>query len=108
VADTLLRSVAFALGVCGMAWLALAMDAHWAQVRSDQRRARGTKRLLRGLGVAALALSLALGLVLDHGSMAPLVWVMVLTTSALVVASTLAFRPRWLGWLVAWLPKSRA
>jgi hypothetical protein len=105
VVDSLLRSGAFILALCGMAWLALAMDTHWLQVRREERQAPRTKRVLRGLGVFALFLSLALALWLDHGSVAPLVWVMALTTSALVVSFVLAFRPRWLAWLVAWLPK---
>lgn len=102
-----LRSGAFLLGVCGMAWLALAMDVHWQQARGEQRVRQGAARLLRALGALALLASLALALWVDHGSMAPLVWVMTLTASALVVAMTLAFRPRWLAWLVAWLPEQR-
>jgi hypothetical protein len=108
VGDVLFRSAGFLLTVCGMAWLALAMDAHFRQVRGEERLGQGAARALRALGVTALAASLILALWIDHGSMAPLVWVMTLTASALVVAMTLAFRPRWLAWLLAWLPKRPA
>ncbi|MFT4101504.1 MAG: DUF3325 domain-containing protein [Burkholderiaceae bacterium] len=88
-------------GVAGMGWLALAMDVHWQQVRG-QASSRGTALRLRGLGVLGLAVSLALCLRTDHASMAALVWVMVVTASALAVTLALAWRPRWLRAL-AWV-----
>lgn len=108
MADVLLRSIGFVLGVCGMGWLSLAMDPHWVQVRGGARLSRAAARALRALGAFALTASFALALWVDHGSMAPLVWVMMLTASALLVAMTLAFRPRWLSFLVAWLPRQGA
>jgi len=88
--------------VAGLAWLALAMEVHWQQVRGPQAPARRTRLVLRLLGATALAASLLLCLRVDHGSMAALVWVMGLAASALLVAFTLSWRPRALAPLVAW------
>ncbi|MFT3778407.1 MAG: DUF3325 domain-containing protein [Ottowia sp.] len=93
--------LAAALLACtlGMGWLALAMQAHWAQVWPGVPLARPGR--LRVLGALALAASLALCLAADHASMAVLVWVMALAASALGVAMVLTWRPRWLRGL-AW------
>lgn len=104
----LLLTLALACCFCGLAWLALAMEAHWQQLRRNAA-GRRTVLSLRALGAAALAAALAICLAADHGSMASLVWVMALAASALAVAMLLAWRPRWLAWLVAWVPeRSRA
>ena len=108
MADALVRALGFASSTAGMAWLALAMAKHWAEVRGTAPLAQSTARLLRTLGVVALCGSLALALRSDHRSMAPLVWVMTLAASALLVAITLAYRPRLLAWLVAWGPRPPA
>jgi hypothetical protein len=95
---------AVATNALGLAWLALAMDAHWQQVRGPQRPPSNTVRVLRVLGTLAIVLSLILCFVADHASMAPLVWVMALAGGALLVALILAWRPRLLSPLVAWVP----
>jgi hypothetical protein len=87
----------------GLAWLALAMDAHWRQVRPSNVRSPGATVALRVLGTAALVLSLVLCLVADHASMAVLVWVMALAGAALLVAFTLSWKPRMLAPLVMWV-----
>lgn len=89
-------SVAWLSCLLGMAWLALAMDAHWAQVRPGQPLPASLARRLRWGGALAMGTSLALCLHVDHPSMAILVWVMMLTACALLTALTLAGRPRWL------------
>jgi len=101
--------LALALGCCvsSMAWLALAMKAHWRQVRGVQPLARATRTTLRVVGSLALLASLLLALYVDHPSMAALVWVMSIIPAILLVAFTLAWRPRWLSWLVAWVPDPR-
>lgn len=86
---------AWLVSVLGMAWLALAMDVHWEQVRPDVQTPAGVRRL-RVFGALALAAALALCLVVDHASMASLVWIMALAAAALTVALTLTWRPRWL------------
>jgi hypothetical protein len=102
VPDALLLLGALASNTAGLAWLALAMDVHWRQVRGAQAPTRRTVIVLRVLGAAALALSLLLCVLSDHISMASLVWVMALAGAALVVAFTLAWRPRLLAPLVVW------
>lgn len=88
----------------GLAWFALAMDTHWQQVRGPQRPTRRGAGFLRTLGALALLLSLVLCFEADHASMAPLVWVMALAAGALAIAFALAWRPRLLRPLIAWLP----
>ncbi|KQV90301.1 hypothetical protein ASD15_23585 [Massilia sp. Root351] len=100
--DALILIAALAATVAGAGWLALSMDSHWEQVRGAQPATPGTVRLLRVLGALAWLAALLLCLRVDHASMAALVWVMALAGSALVVAFTLTWRPRWLAPLVVW------
>lgn len=88
--------------VLGMAWLALAMDVHWKQVRHDLP-AQHTVKILRVLGGLCLLSSLVLCLATDHASMSSLVWIMLLAASALIVAFTFTWRPRLFAPLVAWV-----
>lgn len=99
--NALILIAALGVTVAGAAWLALSMETHWEQVRGAQP-ASPNVRLLRTLGAAAWFVSLLLCLRVDHASMAALVWVMALAGSALIVAFTLTWRPRWLAPLVVW------
>lgn len=100
MAEAALLALAWGLSACGLAWLALAMESHWQQVRAvDTAPSPRTVCLLRGLGAAALVASLLACLQADHATMAVLVWVMSMTGGALLVAFTLAWRPRSLAWL---------
>lgn len=101
--EGLLLGIALAVTITGLCWMALSLDAHWRQVRGPQRLRPASVKLLRALGAAALALSLGICLRVDHPSMASLVWVMALAASALIVAFTLSWRPRWLAPLVIWI-----
>ncbi|ACE84258.1 DUF3325 domain-containing protein [Cellvibrio japonicus] len=101
----LLLLAAVILGICGMGWLALAMDSHWKQVRSGLP-SPATVRLLRYLGGTSLFISLVFCLAVDHATMASLVWVMLLAVAALTIALVLAWQPRLLAPLVLWLPKT--
>jgi hypothetical protein len=84
------------LAACiGLGWFALSLGAHWRQVH-DGQSVHGSALLLRALGTLALGAALSLCLAVDHVSMAALLWVMMLAAGALVVAFTLAWRPRWL------------
>ena len=102
--DAVMLAAALAASVLGMAWLALAMESHWEQVRGTAPLPARTVRALRLLGTVGLGASLALCLAVDHASMAALVWVMGLAASALAVAFTLTWRPRWLAALMPWVP----
>jgi Protein of unknown function (DUF3325) len=105
MAEAAWLALGFVCSVSGMAWLALAKQPHWQQVQGSASLPRATSRALHGLGGAALASSLLLCLAVDHASMAVLVWLMYLSASALLVAFTLASRPRLLRSLV---PTKRA
>lgn len=95
--------VALLCSVGGLAWLALAMEVHWQRARgTDVGPGRATVIGLRVAGTGAVLASLLVCLRADHVSMAVLVWVMSLGAAALAVALVLAWRPRWLAWLVAW------
>lgn len=91
--------------VAGLAWLALAMDAHWHQVHGSAAPTSAARVALRTLGVAGLAVSAALCFIADRPSMAALVWVMLLAGAVPLVALTLAW---WPGALRAFWPSGRA
>jgi hypothetical protein len=87
-------AAAAALTLAGMGWLALAMEVHWGQVMHRPAEAAvSARRVLRGMGLLALPLSLLACLMADRPSMAVLVWVMLLAGSAVLVAASLAWQP---------------
>ena len=105
--ESLALALALPCSLCGMAWLALAMEPHWRDARdADAGPARATSLRLRVAAALAFAASLGLCLVADHASIAVLVWIMQLVVAAALVAFTLAWRPRWLAWLAG--PARRA
>lgn len=98
--DALILLAAFVAALAGMGWLALAMQAHWEQVCGQVERSSALTQCLRWLGAGALLVALALCLVVDHASMAVLVWLMTLAAATLLVAFTLSWRAVWLARLV--------
>lgn len=95
MSEALWLVAAAALALAGMGWLALAMEVHWAQVmHSAAEEATGARRVLRGLGLLAVPMSLMACLRADRPSMAVLVWAMLLAGSAAGVAMLLARRPQ--------------
>ena len=102
VLATCLLLAAWLASVAGMGWLAVSMPVH-AQQAWERIPSSATRRLLRCLGVVGIAAALGLCLTADHASMAVLVWVMASTGAALLVAFTLAWRPRWLRVLAPWV-----
>lgn len=94
--DPVLLALAFALSMIGMASLALTMEAHWAQVFDGLPQSPAAVLRLRVVGPVSLAAALVLCLIVDHASMAALVWVMTMAGSALAVAFTLTWQPGWL------------
>jgi len=107
--DALWLLLAALLSLVGMAWLALAKEAHWKQAMSGSDRAGKTgaspRHGLQATGAAGLVLSLLVCLQADSPAMAILVWVMLMAVGATGVALILAWRPRWLA-LLACLPGS--
>jgi hypothetical protein len=78
--------------VVGMGWIALSYESHWQQVfpngvfKPEQVR-------LKAAGWGSLLVSGGCCLAADHPSMAVLVWVMLLTLSAVAVAMLLSRQP---------------
>ena len=101
--EALLLALAVVANIAGMGWLALAMEVHWAQVHGPAPAPRRTVAWLRLRGAAGLAASLWLCFLVDHASMAALVWFMTLAGAALVIAFTLTWRARWLSALTVGL-----
>jgi len=99
--ESWLLIAAFACTLTGMACCALAMQVHWKQVAGKAPLSAAGVRQLRVRGAVALAGSFVICLVADHVSMAVLVWVMMLSVSAVSLALTLAYRPRALRILLA-------
>ncbi|WP_454827953.1 DUF3325 domain-containing protein [Pseudoxanthomonas wuyuanensis] len=102
-----LLSTALVSSVAGMGWLALSMPVHAQQVWGGAPTAM-TSRVLRWIGVAGLAVALGLCLIVDHASMAVLVWAMALTGASLLVAFTLTWHPRWLRAITPWMRTATA
>lgn len=101
-----LMTAALLTSVVGMGWLALAMPVHASQAW-DRPPSTTALKVLRWLGVLSLLVALCLCLAVDHASMASLVWVMAMAFAALLVAMTLAMRPRWLRILAPWAASTR-
>ena len=95
--------LALGFSLCGMAWLSLSLPVHFQQALGAAALSPRATTALRALGSGALLASLLACLLADHPSMAGLVWLMLLTASALLIAFALAWRPRWLGWFASWL-----
>jgi hypothetical protein len=93
--DAFVYALVLLLLVLALAWLALAMERHWRQLRRQSALSRRTVLALRVLGTTGLGASLALCLWLDHATIASLVWVMALVPAALAVTFTFSWRPQW-------------
>ena len=93
--ETAWLALSFFASLLGTGWFALALDAHWQQVReSTSSPTASTRRLLRVLGTAALGVSFTACFLADHPSMAPLVWIMGIAIAAFSIALILTWRPR--------------
>ena len=91
------------LAYLGWGLLALGQERHWRRVAGTTSRTPFLILLLRGLGGVALAASFAIALLSDGPSFGTLLWVTMLSLSAIAVAFTLAWRPGWLRPLAACL-----
>lgn len=106
MSDALLTLAATLSALSACVWLALSHETHWQQVHGEGAALPPVgRRRLRVLSSVACLVSLALTLSADHPSMASLVWVMLLSGSAIAVAFTLTWFPRQLRW---WLRPARA
>lgn len=89
MSDGGLLVLALVVAVGGMGCLALSLGAHWRQVLGERAQTRGTVAGLRLAGAALLAASFALCATANPVSMAALVWPMMLTVAAAIVAAGL-------------------
>ena len=92
----------------GFALLALSQGRHWRSVTGTTTRTALEAFVLRALAGLALATSLAIALLRDGPSFGALLWATVLSTAAIAVAFTLAWRPLWLRPLAACTPAKRS
>ncbi|TSH93102.1 DUF3325 domain-containing protein [Verticiella sediminum] len=84
---------------CGFALLALAMPRHADDVLAREF-ARGTRLLLRGIGAAALVLTLFACIRLAGPSAGATAWCGLLLPAALAVGLVLTYRPHALLWML--------
>jgi len=103
--DALWMGAARLLNTLGMAWLALSQERHRDTVCAGQHPSPTTPspptlRRWRLRGAALLALALGLCLWQDGAAFGSLLWLMLLSASALAVALQLSFGPRALRWLL--------
>lgn len=80
--------------LAGFTWLALAMQAHWKQVYGNTEAGQRTRLALRVLGAAGLLIAGTLCFAADRPSMAILVWLMLMASSAVAVTFTLSWKPQ--------------
>ncbi|HEX4843644.1 MAG TPA: DUF3325 domain-containing protein [Limnobacter sp.] len=93
--DALFLSMAAVLSMLGMAWLALSMEVHWAQVKQIALAQSSPPAVqLRCLACIGLLMSLGACLLADRPSIAVLVWIMLMVGSAVAVAMQLSKFPK--------------
>lgn len=103
--DALWMGAASLLNTLGMAWLALSQERHRDTVCAGQHPSPATPspatlRRWRLRGATLLALALSLCLWQDGAAFGSLLWLMLLSASALAVALQLSFGPGALRWLL--------
>lgn len=93
--DATLTIVAALGSYLGFVFLALAQERHWRAVCAvPARRVRAAWPVAAGLTLQLLALVLTVG---AHGpSFGSLLWAVMVSSTAMAVAFTLAWQPRWL------------
>lgn len=90
MSDGFLHLLALMVSCVGMAALALSIEAHWRQVISNRASTLAINRALRAGSTALLLTSFYLCTVADRLAMAAIVWPMMLTVAAAIVAAGLS------------------
>lgn len=94
MSDGALQLIGLIAAVTGMGCFALSVTAHWRQLMRDRAQSKGARIALRSAGVVLLAVALWLCALADPPSMAVLVWTMLLTIAAGVVAAAMTLQAR--------------
>lgn len=94
MSDAGLLLAALLTSIMGMACFALSIDTHWAQLLGKRERATVNPLTLRVAGAALLAIAFLLCTMADPILMAILVWTMLLTMAAFVVAFAITVHAR--------------
>lgn len=92
----LLLITATAAGYLAFACLALAMPRHWSAATGRRDAAAPPRRRLRRLGFALLAGACGLCVGRDGPAFGSLLWLVLMSVTAVALALTLAWRPHWL------------
>jgi Protein of unknown function (DUF3325) len=75
------------------------MAKHWGTVTGENSLPSIRLTALRMIGFSALAASFSLALLRDGASFGSLLWILILTLSAIMTAFTLTWKPHWLALL---------
>lgn len=89
--------IALLLALLGMLILALSLDVHWRQVWARPLPGNNGLKAMRVAGFASQLLCLLVCLQADRASMAVLVWCLLMTVAALLVAALFTYVPATLG-----------
>lgn len=89
MSESALISIALIVTIAGMGLCALTIDVHWKQLRGVKPSSSAQQMALRVAGGLAFVLSFWICTKANPVSMAVLVWTMLLTVSAAVVAAAL-------------------
>ncbi len=97
--NLLLFLATLAISYVGFACLALSLATHWRKATGESTLPSNRINTLRMIGFSALAVSFALALLRDGVSFGSLLWVLILTLSAVMTAFTFTWKPHWLALL---------
>lgn len=90
----LLLLIACAASYTGFACMALAMPDHWTRAGGVADRPATRARRLRRVGAVILGIACALCIMRDGASFGIILWIVLMSASAIAVALTLTWHPR--------------
>lgn len=100
-----LLAVAFILAWAGFGVLALAQERHFEHFYASNKLVAQHKRAQAAIGIIAILITLPICMKAQGAGFGGLLWVLLLTASAMAVAFQLTWTPRVLG-VLAWLVKN--
>lgn len=96
MAEALLLLIAGGSAYSGFALFALSQSRHWQHVVAGSAAKPPQKQALRMIGGLALALALACSWLRDGPAFGSVLWLLLLSVAAPLLAFTLSWRPQWL------------